>query len=445
MLQVAIAVCLAAPTLAAYPAYFGYNAPFPYQQFGPHYVPASTGPLIYPQHAPQVPVQQPTEIYSPADVYRGFAYQTTYNDGGVSQVVFVRGPDARALLEQSIRSFSFTSFPLLPLPATKSSSTQQNNITEAEPTSTVKAAKSDGPSTTAAPIAHVTVAPFTPVAPQLPIAHGTVAPFTPIAHGTVAPFTPIAHQSPIAHGTVAPFTPIAHQPGAFFYSVQVKPPEIDNQLTPGLPYFARSFINTPTDFFRRISIPPLFLAAEQAKPENNESSSNSSYGESLLDRSGLLSNSEGETTTSSKDISSPLPTAPSSSNDDTTSPETDVQTDSPADNGSDGTQENSDSNDDSSASNTESTVPSESSQSDTSAEDRSSGFDVTDETASSVDEGTTISSNESDSNSSSPATEDRSEDAGSSDHTEPSNESPSTDEPSDSFDSTEVPTTVATN
>lgn len=61
---------------------------------------------VYTRNAATAPVPLASSIYSsPDDTYRGYSYQTEYEGGGRSEVVFVTGPQANQLLQKSVERF----------------------------------------------------------------------------------------------------------------------------------------------------------------------------------------------------------------------------------------------------------------------------------------------------------------------------------------------------
>lgn len=264
----AATLCLVASTLAQYPAYYGYNynsLPYPYA-------------YLY-------PIQRPaTRIYLPPDVYRGYAYQTAYENGGGTKVVFVRGPGANAILEHPVRTFTYN--PVLPVSVTATS-----NALEITPNNTKNTDEKDQRTKTSEQ--NNTTAPDAKMHAKIeskPINKETKGVTTTIASVILPP----------SHGTV---TPYVATPGAFYYSH----PTYVNSLAHVIQYFPQSLFNTPTDLFGRFGLPSLFSAFT----ENGEIYPNSSN-IPLFDAPGFS-----ESPASSDDQASSLPTdAPSGSSSD---------------------------------------------------------------------------------------------------------------------------------
>jgi hypothetical protein len=134
---------LLAPTWAAFPGYFGY--PVATQSFFPSVIPQQyeAQPLfaytVYtaPETvAPAAPAPLAKSIYtSPDDSFRGYSYQTDYEGGGKSEVVFVTGPQANQLLQKSIKLFQTIVVPQAEQPTGRSlNSNATSNSTTASST-----------------------------------------------------------------------------------------------------------------------------------------------------------------------------------------------------------------------------------------------------------------------------------------------------------------------
>lgn len=101
---------LLVPTWAVLPGYFGYPIAPPFSSvITPQY---EAQPLfaysVYtaPTTAAAAAAPLAKSIYTaPDDIYRGYSFQTEYEGGGKSEVVFVTGPQANQLLKKSVELF----------------------------------------------------------------------------------------------------------------------------------------------------------------------------------------------------------------------------------------------------------------------------------------------------------------------------------------------------
>lgn len=135
---------LLVPTWAVFPGYFGYPAAT--GPFYPSVIPQSyqAPPLftytVYtaPETVAATPAPLARNIYtSPDDTYSGYSYQTEYEGGGKSEVVFVTGPQANQLLQKSIKLFQRILPPEVEQPTGRSlNSNATNNSTTAPSTNT---------------------------------------------------------------------------------------------------------------------------------------------------------------------------------------------------------------------------------------------------------------------------------------------------------------------
>lgn len=130
---------LLVPTWAVYPGYFGYPvAPAFSSVIPPQY---EAQPLfaysVYtaPTTAAAAAAPLAKSIYTaPDDIYRGYSFQTEYEGGGKSEVVFVTGPQANQLLKKSIELFRTTVPTEVEKPTGRSlSSNTTNTSTPASP------------------------------------------------------------------------------------------------------------------------------------------------------------------------------------------------------------------------------------------------------------------------------------------------------------------------
>lgn len=129
------------PTSAAFPGYFSYPAPtgpfFPSVIPQQYQVPSLFAYAVYtaPETVgvPAAPAPLAKAIYTDADdAYRGYSYQTEYEGGGKSEVVFVTGPQANQLLQKSVKLFQTIVSPEVEQPTGRSSSSNatSNSTTE---------------------------------------------------------------------------------------------------------------------------------------------------------------------------------------------------------------------------------------------------------------------------------------------------------------------------
>lgn len=109
--QMVLYAVLLVPTWAVHPGYFSYPIAPPFSSVLPQQYEAQ--PLfaysVYtaPTAAAAAPLAK--SIYTaPGDIYRGYSFQTKYEGGGKSEVVFVTGPQANQLLKKSIELFRTT-------------------------------------------------------------------------------------------------------------------------------------------------------------------------------------------------------------------------------------------------------------------------------------------------------------------------------------------------
>ncbi|PSN39049.1 hypothetical protein C0J52_13776 [Blattella germanica] len=113
--QVILCSTFLAPAWGIFPGYLGYSPlPVPYysslipQQFQPQ--PAFAYSL-YTTHGASAgaalpPAPMAKSIYTaPDDTFRGYSFQTEYEGGGKSEVVFVTGPQANQILQKSVDLF----------------------------------------------------------------------------------------------------------------------------------------------------------------------------------------------------------------------------------------------------------------------------------------------------------------------------------------------------
>lgn len=142
--QELLCATLLVPTWAVFPGYFGY--PVATGPFFPSVIPQQyqAPPLFaYTVYtAPETvaaaaPAPLAKSIYTTSDdTYRGYSYQTKYEGGGKSEVVFVTGPEANQLLQKSVKLFQTIVPPEAEQPTGRSlSSNATSNSTTASSTS----------------------------------------------------------------------------------------------------------------------------------------------------------------------------------------------------------------------------------------------------------------------------------------------------------------------
>ena len=128
-------------TRAQFPNYFGYSVPTESLFTSAIPVQYEVHPLfaynVYTRNmatAPPAPLA--SSIYtSPDDTYHGYSYQTEYEGGGKSEVVFTTGPQANQLLQKSVELFRTIVPPEVEQPTGRSLSVNAtNNSTTASST-----------------------------------------------------------------------------------------------------------------------------------------------------------------------------------------------------------------------------------------------------------------------------------------------------------------------